>query len=78
MAHLTRVPHDSVSQQGVEPALTANQRLLTLYPPTPFKPAGLFDLRYELSTDQGQCKTPAMKTLISPDFSTEHNHDGRI
>ena len=61
----------------LEPALT-DQRLLKLNPPTLFKPAGLFDLRYELSTDQGQCETPAMKTLISPDFSTEHNHDGRI
>ena len=56
-----------------------NQRLLTnvhLYLPTPFEPAGLLDLRYELSTDQGQCETPAMKTLILPDFSHEHN--GRI
>ena len=72
-----RAYHMTACHSNEQPAPT-DQRLLKLYLTTPFKPAGLLDLRYERSPDQGQCETPAIKTLISPDFSTEHNHDGRI
>jgi len=64
------VPRDNVSRQLIL-MIRATSTYLTNVVQHHSNPLDCLILPYELSKYQGQYETPALKTLISPDFSTK-------